>query len=520
MPIIGYSRIRNAIKNREYELNLDAFILLVNQMVFVSQHQERLDIREDGISRRLARFNVASDRSRQALSATAARKVREFLRKVLPGQWGDVFVPCAWTNQIRHQSMMRRVGTGGGILVSREAYQAEGGECYYCADRFHRSDLLGAVNEGRVCHECASQYHRLCGSCHQYRRSDITTCSCVSTMTASERMRQHRLNPPPVPAGHVFVPHLGRAMLIAASHRTDQYPARSAPADQSHLTLIQNYTTNVLGQIDGFRSQPAEEKTLPTEPRWLGVELEVEPRLIGDKDASVDYIMKSYLALKDFAILKLDGSVLNHGFEIVTIPATLNYHREAWGPFFADAAKHLQSWSTGRCGIHVHFNRNALTKTQQGKALIFINSAHNTAFIQEVAGRAAGTYCTRSEKNILDASKAMMMPQADMARTHHEALSYSSRTKGATMELRIFRGNVSKRGFFRCLEFTDAMIRFCVETSLRETKHEDFLRWFSQQQVRADYPELTKWLRAKGMITVKSNVIKPEIHAEVLAAVA
>jgi len=72
----------------------------------------------------------------------------------------------------------------------------------------------------------------------------------------------------------------------------------------------------------------------------------------------------------------------------------------------------------------------------------------------------------------------------------------------ATIELRIFRSNISKHGFFRVLEFTDAMVNFvkltnCTTTSLYHTA---FTRYVSQPTQRSQYPNLLAWLIRKGYV--------------------
>ena len=107
-----------------------------------------------------------------------------------------------------------------------------------------------------------------------------------------------------------------------------------------------------------------------------GVELEVLPKTSVASKVAKYNCGKS---LHNFALLKSDSSLGSAGFEIVTVPATLEFHRKVlWNDFFKTpfsdgltAAKSVQSWDTGVCGIHVHLTRAALTEMQLSKLLVF-----------------------------------------------------------------------------------------------------------------------------------------------------
>ena len=87
----------------------------------------------------------------------------------------------------------------------------------------------------------------------------------------------------------------------------------------------------------------------------------------------------------------------------------------------------------------------------------------------------------------------------------YEAVNTSHR---ATIELRIFRSNVSKHGFYRVLEFTDALVHFARNyTGLTgmSLHYKTFLRFMSQQEIKAQYPNLSAWLIRKGYINGKPS---------------
>ena len=130
-------------------------------------------------------------------------------------------------------------------------------------------------------------------------------------------------------------------------------------------------------------------------PPHLGTELEAESNSQFVRHART--VEQTFP--RQFAILKYDGSLSQYGFEICTRPASLEEHRVAWQPFFdAHAARRfvLQSYTSDRCGLHVHISRNGGTwnLSQHTIALIvcFVNLPNNKRFIETVAGRYANSY--------------------------------------------------------------------------------------------------------------------------------
>ena len=106
-------------------------------------------------------------------------------------------------------------------------------------------------------------------------------------------------------------------------------------------------------------------------------------------------------------MLKGDGS-LSNGFEIVTAPATLNAHKKYWKPFFDsgdEAINHLKSWNTDTSGIHVHISKSALSQSNIGKILVFINDVKNEDFINHIAGRSSNQWAKKSPKKISDGTR-------------------------------------------------------------------------------------------------------------------
>lgn len=273
---------------------------------------------------------------------------------------------------------------------------------------------------------------------------------------------------------------------------------------------------------------------------YLGVELEVvrkynAPMVICEnviKDLNIGFTTKQ--GNYSFAILKSDSSLLSHGFEIVSAPATLNYHKTAWDKFFANSAKYLRSYNTDCCGMHVHISKLGFdgdptgNNLHIGKFMNFYNQPYNRKFITDIAGRSTSSYTSYNVKKIVQ-SGTVNVGNTDRRQSVNLC-------PPNTIEIRIFKGNTRKEGFFKNLEFVHASVEFTrqasmnycsstpvtslktiedkrgnisVDLSSKNTKgltYEEFLTWLVLPENISTYPNLTRWLKAKGMI--KSDRVK------------
>jgi len=218
----------------------------------------------------------------------------------------------------------------------------------------------------------------------------------------------------------------------------------------------------------------------------------------------------------EYCKFKSDGSLRN-GFEMVTAPCTLAYHRKQIDKLFDwngwtddDKNTYVKAWNTDTCGIHVHLNRGSFTGSQIGKILQIVNEDMNRKFIEAVAGRKANDYAKFSKKSIAEGG------QRDYSK--YEAVNTAH---SQSIELRIFRGNATKNGVLRVLEFSFALGEYVQQCSFKALHYRDFLKWFNLPRNRADYPFINEWLVRKGYLKDgKSNrLVTNEINEAIDNAV-
>jgi hypothetical protein len=250
---------------------------------------------------------------------------------------------------------------------------------------------------------------------------------------------------------------------------------------------------------------------------YMGVELEVE-RKVDEKDyiQCPETITESVLdALgRDFVILKADGSLRDYRpFEIVTVPATLQAHKDNWAKFMNDnkLKGYLSSYSNGHCGMHVHISRAAFTGLHLAKFMRFINLPTNGGFITQLAQRKSGyakftNYDNNDKLAITHHANAMY----GGLNSHYDAVNTANRD---TIEVRIFRGNLAKSHFFKNLEFVHALWAYTKDCSMKQLTYTDFIFWLFKDNCKL-YTNLHQWLIAAGYnVSNKNDATKDEKQA-------
>tara|TARA_R100000697_G_scaffold122978_1_gene153968 strand:- start:5754 stop:6980 length:1227 start_codon:yes stop_codon:yes gene_type:complete len=278
-----------------------------------------------------------------------------------------------------------------------------------------------------------------------------------------------------------FVGDCCRDNYIYHEGHDEYYHEDEYPEEEEDRYGVYPYDYDVTQQLD-FQSTN-------NETRYISTEIETERR----NDCPSDIVHDIHNTMSGFALCKHDGS-LENGFEIVTAPATLSVHKDRWSKFCEkNYADNLSSWNTATCGMHVHVDRASLTPLDIGKLLVFVNGKRNAGFMQKIAGRDSRQWSARKFKRVKDA-----LNRSDK----YEALATH---KPKTIEFRIFKGNIAKRGILRNLEFVDALCNFVGTVGMdRDTdtvnrlSYTNFIEYMNTSENKGTYPYLFSWLVRKG----------------------
>jgi hypothetical protein len=249
-------------------------------------------------------------------------------------------------------------------------------------------------------------------------------------VTRTTRMREYSIERLCSPSfwAQVFITGL-------AIESTEAQPANEAPCS------ILNYSTKVEQYIPMKQSKDV----------LFGVELELE-------DCTPTRLSKAHAHLKKHCIFKRDGSVPN-GVEIVSTPASVKEHKDAFRAFFAEGAVGMNA--KGNCGIHIHASRKGMSFLQLGRIHAFLSK--NKDNITKIAGRESTYARFRDRADVLDpwysAASDKYHPDKRFSWDKYTAVNLAP---AATIEFRIFKSTTDWAEFCRFLEFPEAVISYCA----------------------------------------------------------
>lgn len=198
---------------------------------------------------------------------------------------------------------------------------------------------------------------------------------------------------------------------------------------------------------------------------YMGVELEVEKAARFAEDF-VHLAKERQGEDPYFVYLKHDGSLSEDGFEIVTMPATLDAFREMF-PFSATDMLRMggaRAWAYTNCGLHVHVSRSAFTASHLWKFIKW--QTENWDFCVAFAGRNSVQWASWNNQSMTVCKD--QTSRAVKARGYQEwsnRYSAINLTNGSTVELRYFRPNLYKAGILRVVEFVQAIYDYTKQMS-------------------------------------------------------
>ncbi len=224
--------------------------------------------------------------------------------------------------------------------------------------------------------------------------------------------------------------------------------------DQNHSSNVHDYSYE---PYLNFQSSDKDDETCLA---YLGFELEA-----GGLSSSYDCknIAESISDGEETFYLKEDGSIPEHGFELVSHPITLKRHKELdWADILrqmSSAGMRSHDLGTESCGLHVHVSRNYLSSYKWLLIDWFI-SKYQSNF--EVIAR-------RKETHWACFKKSNGQPVKDVygksSGTRYQAVNFENTN---TVEFRLFRGTLKFTTFIAILEIVDALVHWAKQLSISD----------------------------------------------------
>lgn len=285
---------------------------------------------------------------------------------------------------------------------------------------------------------------------------------------------------------------------------------RSSQDEESQISVCNKYHT-----LHNYSMKLAFPPYLGGRPPFFGIELEVGVKKV-HRDLLIANIYelfkcKGQPAELDNVLIKKDSSiVVDNGIEIVSRAATLDWVKKLWTPFFENKPIGIYGWQATSCGMHVHISKVGMSELAICRMRAFLNSANNRNFLEILGGRRLEGYCSS------DGSSRITLGSIKRTREgyngHRNVLNC---TNNATIEVRMFKSTLNRRGFFKNVEFCAALREWSVLgiMSLDRLRcypsYGSFMKWVL---VGGKYPNLIQYFLQRFQPTTKTFTYNLEIE--------
>jgi hypothetical protein len=237
---------------------------------------------------------------------------------------------------------------------------------------------------------------------------------------------------------------------------------------------------------------------------YFGMEIEVELRGDTEQQRDADTMAKRLLRKmgKDKIYMKADSSLGNPAFEIVSYPESWLFYRSMkrrWTNMLTWLEREgVDATSSGKCGIHIHINKNSFTTMHTYKFIDFVYKQVNMPFILAMSSRKSYSGNFRSYANLhidngTSSARCKSWAKEKGGTSHHSAVDVSGVNQN-TYEIRIFGGTLDPEIFHKNIEFTHALWKFTRDTSAKRNSVPQFVKWLMHRNIRNQYVHLVKHL--------------------------
>lgn len=199
---------------------------------------------------------------------------------------------------------------------------------------------------------------------------------------------------------------------------------------------------------------------------YLGLQLQIG----GVKDYNIVNKFAAYNE-NNFFYIKKDSTIPQYGCEIVSYPATLEYHlskKSMWRKILRSAKLNkFKSYNINDCGLHIHVNKSFFTTEEIGKLDCFVNE--NQQFFQKISRRYS--QFSRFLKKPLD------LYGKPINQNRHCALNLCNKQ---TIQFRMFKGTINYKSIMSYIQFVHYLCLYIKQTNTNDYKQ--FLKYVNNIQ--------------------------------------
>jgi len=371
---------------------------------------------------------------------------------------------------------------GGGEYICEDC-RDDYAYCEDCEELVRETEIISVDDNSRfVCEDCAGDYYR-CDYCEQLYSEHNIAVNTFETTLCTDCYEDHYFSCED--CGEVYPIEDGREIdgclycdSCASDHEADILPYSAKPEPTFFGDSKAGY----------------------------GIELEIDNG--NDKRGAARDIRA---AGEDHIYLKEDGSLSSAGFEIVTHPATLDYHVNhfPWTDICEAASSYgYRSHDTETCGLHIHVSRSLFGSDQMeqdltiAKIILLIDRWYDTHIVRfarrdinkmrQWAGKPNADI--RPEDGDFDAVNKSKKTATD----RYKAVNLCNRN---TIEFRFFKGTLKRDTIIASIQWVDTIINYCRNTPLKDLFSASWNDIFGN----TGHAELTNYLQQRNLYNVKEE---------------
>ena len=371
---------------------------------------------------------------------------------------------------------------GGGEYICEHCRDAYYLYCDDCYNLVHETNIVPVDDHDRyVCINCTSEYYT-CDHCEETYSDYNIAVNTLSVTLCHRCYNEYYFTCDE--CGEVY--HVDDAEYV-----NDAYYCQYCADD--YRDRIHSYTYKPMPRFYGGHA-------------GYGVELEID---CGDcrQDAARDI----QAAGGDHIYLKEDGSLSYVGMEIVTHPATLEYHVHhlPWRDICRVALSYgYRSHDTDTCGLHIHASRELFGNTDIeqdltiAKIMLLIDRWYDTKIVNF------------ARRDLSKMRRWADKPNADIQPGDDEVAAVDKSKKTATdrykavnlcnyhtVEFRFFRGTLKRDTIIASIQWVDTLINYCKKTPLKDLFYAHWDDIFSN----TGHAELTAYLKKRDLYNIKEG---------------
>lgn len=242
----------------------------------------------------------------------------------------------------------------------------------------------------------------------------------------------------------------------------------------------------------------------------FGVELELCEG--GENGANAVEIKEAFNMHDKYDVVCMSDGSLDNGFEIISQPATLQYHLKDFG--WQNAMKTAQSLgyvshNGGKAGLHVHVDRQYFDGAFEDPEVSFIIlTQNNLDWLKKFSRRKNWNYCEFQNADGITFTPDSFKTEGENSslkyigrvrsrnQGHHVAMNYAGYS---TIEFRFFRGTLKFQTFAASLQLVEMMCYAAKHLRKEQLCNVD-LKWFKRFATRKNYTEFNAYLAERGIM--------------------